>query len=129
MSLYWKLISVIAPLVILIFLPVTLYIMGTNSSHYLAEQLSAENKNDADLTARHLVQLDLPPVELETYLRSKFDQGKYRSVKLLNPIPDLEPRFLFESTVNDISYPRFLKALFPSNPNPDERRLTPISGR
>lgn len=125
MSLYWKLISVIAPLVILIFLPVTLYIMGTNSSRYLAEQLSAENTNDANRTAKHLTQLDLPPAELETYLKSIGDQGLYRSVKLLSPVPDVAPLFLYESPVNDISYPSFLKALFPIESQPGRAQIAP----
>ena len=66
MSLYWKLTAVIVPLVFIIFLPLTLLIMGENSSNYLAEQLAIEDQNDANRTASHLNQLDLPPAELET---------------------------------------------------------------
>ena len=75
MSLYWKLTAVIVPLVFVIFLPLTLFIMGENSSNYLAEQLAIEDQNDANRTASHLNQLDLPPAELETYLAVKADQG------------------------------------------------------
>ncbi len=125
MSLYWKLTAVIVPLVFVIFLPLTLLIMGENSSNYLAEQLAIEDQNDANTTASHLNQLDFSPAELETYLKSKADLGVYRSIRLLSPVPGAPPLFERVSTVAETSYPAVLKTWFPIESRPGQAKIEP----
>ena len=115
MTLYRKIGIAVLALLILVFV-VTLVINAIESSRYLSEQLSIENRNDANETAQSLTLAELDRDLLEIRLDAKYGQGTYRRIALV----DANNSILFnrESESAETSYPAWLRDLLPINAEP-----------
>ena len=115
MTLYRKIGIAVLALLILVFV-VTLVINAIESSRYLSEQLSIENKNDATETAQSLTLAELDRDLLEIRLDAKYGQGTYRRIALVDA--NNSTLFSRESEATETSYPVWLRDLLPINAEP-----------
>ena len=115
MTLYRKIGIAVLALLILVFV-FTLVINAIESSRYLSEQLSIENRNDATETAQSLTLAELDRDLLEIRLDAKYGQGTYRRIALVDA--NNSTLFSRESEVTETSYPKWLRDLLPINAEP-----------
>ncbi len=84
MSLYRQ-IWIAAAILMLGIFGITFAINATTSSHYLEQQLTLKNNDDANALALSLSQQALDDTVLELQLAAKLDQGAYDYIRLTAP--------------------------------------------
>ncbi|THF64068.1 EAL domain-containing protein [Pseudothauera nasutitermitis] len=63
----------------------SLVVSTLSARHYLTQQLTVKNLDNATSLALSLSQLDKDPVEVELQIAAQFDAGHYRLIRLVDP--------------------------------------------
>ncbi len=121
MSLYKQLWIAIVFLLSTVF-GVVFLINGVSTSHYLEQQLSQKNSDDASALALSLSQQELDPVLLELQLAARLDQGHYKFIAFT----DINGETLFrrENPKDMLPHHEWLASLFPINAKTGEAEIS-----
>lgn len=123
MSLYRQ-IWIAAAILMLGIFGITFAINATTSSHYLEQQLTLKNNDDANALAMSLSQQALDDTVLELQLAAKLDQGAYDYIRLTAP----DGAVLFDRgsdiAPSNSQAVEWMEALFPIDATPGTAEVT-----